>query len=82
MNTNSTYIITTHFLDICNRMEKDKTISNMHMKIDVSGEDFIYTYKLESGISNIKGGVKVLRDLDYPEYIINETKRMIQEIVI
>ena len=54
----------------------------MHMKIDVSGEDFIYTYKLESGISNIKGGVKVLRDLDYPEYIINETKRMIQEIVI
>lgn len=82
MNTNSTYIITTHFLDICNRMEKDKTISNMHMKIDMSGEDFIYTYKLESGISNIKGGVKVLRDLDYPEYIINETKRMIQEIVI
>jgi hypothetical protein len=82
MNTNSKYIITTHFLDICKRMEKDKTISNMHMKIDMAGEDFVYTYKLESGISNIKGGVKVLRDLDYPEYIINETKRMIQDIVM
>jgi hypothetical protein len=80
--TNSTYIITTHFLDICNRMEKDKTISNMHMKIDMNCEDFIYTYKLEKGISNIKGGVKVLRDLEYPEYIINETKRMINEIVV
>lgn len=80
--TNSTYIITTHFLDICNRMEKDKTISNMHMKIDMDGEDFVYTYKLEKGISNIKGGVKVLRDLEYPEYIINETKRMIKEIVV
>ena len=80
--TNSTYIITTHFLDICNRMEKDKTISNMHMKIDMDGEDFVYTYKLEKGISNIKGGVKVLRDLDYPEFIINETKRMIKEIVV
>jgi len=80
--TNSTYIITTHFLDICNRMEKDKTISNMHMKIDMNCEDFIYTYKLEKGISNIKGVVKVLRDLEYPEYIINETKRMINEIVV
>jgi hypothetical protein len=80
--TNSTYIITTHFLDICNRMEKDKTISNMHMKIDMDGEDFIYTYQLQKGISNIKGGVKVLRDLDYPEFIINETKRMINEIVV
>jgi hypothetical protein len=80
--TNSTYIITTHFLDICNRMENDKTISNMHMKIDMNCEDFIYTYKLEKGISNIKGGVKVLRDLEYPEYIINETKQMINEIVV
>jgi hypothetical protein len=80
--TNSTYIITTHFLDICNRMENDKTISNMHMKIDMDGEDFIYTYQLEKGISNIKGGVKVLRDLEYPEYIINETKQMINEIVV
>jgi DNA mismatch repair ATPase MutS len=52
------------------------------MKIDMNCEDFIYTYKLEKGISNIKGGVKVLRDLEYPEYIINETKRMINEIVV
>jgi len=81
--TNSSYMITTHFLDICNRMEKDKTILNMHMKIDESvNGDFIYTYKIQKGISHIKGGVKVLRDLDYPQYIIDETKRMIDTIVI
>jgi len=54
------------------------------MKIDEStiNGDFIYTYKIEKGISNIKGGVKVLRDLDYPQYIIDETKKMIDTIVI
>jgi len=78
--TNSSYMITTHFLDICNRM---KNVSNMKMKIDETPSgDFNYTYKLEDGISNIKGGIKVLRDLDYPEYIINETKKMIDTIVI
>jgi DNA mismatch repair ATPase MutS len=83
-HTNSCYMITTHFLDICNRMKKDKTVLNMHMKIDEStiNGDFIYTYKLQKGISHIKGGVKVLRDLDYPQYIIDETKRMIDTIVI
>ena len=83
-HTNSCYMITTHFLDICNRLEKDKTVLNMHMKIDEStiNGDFIYTYKIEKGISNIKGGVKVLRDLDYPQYIIDETKKMIDTIVI
>jgi hypothetical protein len=83
-HTNSCYMITTHFLDICNRMEKDKTVLNMHMKIDESpiNGDFIYTYKLQKGISNIKGGVKVLRDLGYPQYIIDETKKMIDTIIM
>jgi hypothetical protein len=81
--TNSSYMITTHFLDICNRMKNDKNVLNMKMKIDeTSSGDFIYTYILENGISNIKGGIKVLRDLEYPEYIINETKKMIDTIVI
>lgn len=81
--TNSYYMITTHFLDICNRMEKDKSVLNMNMKIDenING-DFIYTYKLQKGISNVKGGIKVLCDLQYPEYIINETKKMINNIII
>jgi DNA mismatch repair ATPase MutS len=82
-NTNSSYMITTHFLDICNRMKNDNTILNMKMKIDEADNgDFIYTYILKKGISKIKGGIKVLKDLEYPEYIINETKKMIDTIVI
>lgn len=83
-HTNSCYMITTHFLDICNRLKKDKSVLNMHMKIDESSinGDFIYTYKMQKGISNIKGGVKVLRDLEYPQYIIDETNKMVGKIVI
>jgi energy-coupling factor transporter ATP-binding protein EcfA2 len=32
--------------------------------------DFHYTYKLEKGISKVKGGLKVLKDLKYPASIL------------
>jgi DNA mismatch repair ATPase MutS len=32
---------------------------------------FDYTYKIKPGISKIKGGIRVLKDLDYPTEIIN-----------
>ena len=40
----------------------------------------VYTYKLENGISNIKGGVSVLTNLDYPEKIINVTKKVLSDL--
>jgi DNA mismatch repair ATPase MutS len=52
------------------------------MNIIEKENDFKYTYELKKGISNVKGGVKVLKDLDYPEEIINSTKQLIQEINI
>ena len=39
--------------------------------------DFKFTYKLINKISNIKGGIKVLKDLNYPTKIINTTKEII-----
>jgi len=39
-----------------------------------------YTYKLKEGISKIKGGICVLRELGYPETILKETERMIKKI--
>ena len=32
---------------------------------------FEYTYKIKKGISKMKGGVRVLKDLNYPDHIIN-----------
>ena len=34
----------------------------------------MYTYKIKKGISKVKGGIKVLKDLEYPDEIINKIK--------
>ena len=70
---NVNFVLTTHFLDLCRRLEKEDKLHNFHMKIDTTNNDFKYTYKLEEGISTIKGGIKVLKDLKYPEEIIEDT---------
>tara|TARA_B100001059_G_C17488109_1_gene404984 strand:- start:440 stop:598 length:159 start_codon:yes stop_codon:yes gene_type:complete len=51
------------------------------MRVEKQGEDFHYTYKLTKGISDVKGGVKVLKDLEYPDEILKETKKVISEII-
>ena len=77
---NVNFVLTTHFLDLCRRLDKEKGINNYHMRIENVDDDFKYTYKLEKGISYIKGGIKVLRDLEYPTEIINNTKVILQEL--
>lgn len=79
-NYNMNYILTTHYLDVCKKLDKSSSFSNYHMDIEERNEDFIYTYKLAKGISHIKGGIKVLNDLNYPQEIINETKLLIKEV--
>jgi DNA mismatch repair ATPase MutS len=76
------FVLTTHFLDLCRRLEKERAIQNHHMKIETINDDFKYTYKLEKGISYIKGGVKVLKDLEYPLEIIQTTNATLQELDI
>jgi hypothetical protein len=76
------FVLTTHFLDLCKRLEKEREIHNFHMKIETTNDDFKYTYKLEKGISYIKGGIKVLKDLDYPLEIIKNTNATLQEFDI
>ena len=52
------------------------------MKIETIDDTFKYTYKMEKGISYIKGGVKVLKDLEYPNEIINMTTKTLKELDI
>jgi len=55
-----------------------ENVQNMHMKIELCESGQIkYLYKLDKGISSIKGGIKVLEDLDYPAEIINSTRVII-----
>ena len=52
------------------------------MAIDSAGDGFKYTYKLSSGMSNVRGGVKVLNDLEYPDEIISGTREIIDDLNI
>ena len=68
---NVDFMITTHYLDICKKV--DNNIINLHMDVD---NNFKYTYKIKNGISNIKGGLKVLKDLKFPKEIIKNSENI------
>ena len=42
--------------------------------------DFKYLYTLSPGISTIKGGIKVLYDLQYPASIVDATRRILSSL--
>jgi MutS domain V len=76
-NANISCILTTHFIELCKKLSKNKMIENYNMKTieGVNDSNFVYTYKLIGGISDIKGGIQVLKDLNYPKEILELTNK-------
>jgi len=69
---NVNFILTTHYLSICKKYRKSTHIENFKMQVNVLDDGtFDYTYKMKRGISKIKGALRVLKDMDYPEEIVN-----------
>lgn len=79
---NIDFALTTHFLDVCKKLNNDTIFNNCSMKILEKEDDFEYSYKLINGISQIKGGIKVLKDLEYPNEIILNTKNILDSLKI
>lgn len=78
--SNISYIITTHFIDLCQRLNPDSSVKNYHMKTEGHHKDISYTYKLTEGISKIRGGTKVLYDLNYPDVILKNAENIIDKL--
>ena len=77
-----TYLLTTHYLELCKEMNANHGVRNYHMDVQHDKEhkdvfDYNYTYKLKNGISKVKGGIKVLHDLSYPDDIIATARKYI-----
>jgi DNA mismatch repair ATPase MutS len=71
-------MLTTHYIQLCKNLKANKNVKNYHMEVNVKSDYNVeYLYKYKKGISNIKGGIKVLYDLEYPESIIESTKRIL-----
>jgi DNA mismatch repair ATPase MutS len=72
---NVTCILTTHFIEVCKNLDSHKEIENcyMHTETKDGSGDFTYTYRLKRGISELRGGLKILNDMNYPKEIIDKT---------
>lgn len=72
-NKNVCSILTTHYNKVCRKLGKNKHIKNYNMKtVKSENNTFSYTYQLVKGISDIKGGIKVLKELNYPVSITDK----------
>ena len=71
-------LLTTHFIKVCKKLQKNKNIVNYHMETikGVGAFDFKYTYSMKPGISEVRGGIKVLTDMNYPKEILANTQKM------
>ena len=67
---------------LLNKLDNNKYFLNYHMNTNEKNCNIEYTYLLKTGISKIKGGVKVLKDLEYPIKIIENTNKIINNIII
>lgn len=85
--SNVDFMLTTHYSSICRRFKKSTKIENYKMEVEIMEDgSFNYTYRLNRGISKIKGAVRVLKDMNYPkeiiDYIENDKKDSIKTAVI
>jgi hypothetical protein len=70
---NVSCLLTTHFIKICKKLDKTKNIINCKMLTEKTNNKLIYKYILKKGISDIKGGIMVLKQMNYPKEIIDNT---------
>lgn len=71
-NPNVNFMLTTHFLKLCDLVKENEQIINKKMKASVENEDVKYDYIIEDGISNVKSGFQVLKNLNYPDSILEK----------
>jgi predicted small secreted protein len=75
-NKNVSCLLTTHFLKVAKKLQKNMAISTQHMITTKTDNKISYSYVLKEGISEIKGGINVLCEMNYPQEIIDKTINM------
>jgi len=66
-------ILTTHFIKVCKKLNTEKSIQNYKMITQKKDNRIIFMYKLEKGISEVKGGINVLTEMNFPKEIIENS---------
>jgi hypothetical protein len=69
--SNVNFVLTTHYVAICKKFSKSDRIQNYKMVVkELDNGKLEYTYKLKKGISKIQGAITILKQMEYPEEII------------
>ncbi|ANS04193.1 hypothetical protein [uncultured Mediterranean phage] len=79
-NKNVNFMLTTHYIKLCTLIEKQNNIVNYNMETMIKNNIPTYSYNLVKGISEIKGGVCVLKQLRYPRNIIRLTNKIMRQL--
>jgi hypothetical protein len=73
---NVNFMLTTHYVYVCNKFKKSKKIRNFKMGTLQNEEgEFRFTYLLEPGISKIQGALKILKEMNYPQEMIDTIEK-------
>lgn len=69
LNKRADCLLTTHYIKLCLMI---KNMDTFKMETIEKDKKISYTYKFIPGISEVKGGVKILNDMNFPEEILND----------
>jgi hypothetical protein len=67
---NIDFLLTTHFTEVCEKLKTNPRISLKRMR--VLEKPIQYTYKVENGISYVRGGVMILEKMGFPTPIVEK----------
>jgi energy-coupling factor transporter ATP-binding protein EcfA2 len=65
------YVLTTHYIQLCENFSKDSFVKNLKMNVSVTDDSIKYLYEIVEGISYIHGGKHILKEMNYPEYLFS-----------
>ena len=72
---NVRFMLTTHYVSVCRKFRKSTAVQNYKMCVKVSPDGSIrYLYRLKKGISKIRGGMEILKQMNYPAEILRDIK--------
>ena len=72
--SNVDYVLTTHYIGLCEEMKENEHAINKRMKANKEDSHIKYFYELEDGICKINGGMQILIDMEYPPEIMEMTE--------
>jgi hypothetical protein len=68
------FVLTTHFVDVCAKIKTAADVKNVYMKTSFVDGAMHCHYEMLDGVSTVKGGLEVLKQLNYPTEIIDCAK--------